>query len=144
MKSLIKTAFAYAVAAMAGGVFYREFTKLSQFTGETTLSVVHTHLFMLGMFGFLITALLYDRFHLEGDRKFKIFRITYNIGLILTTVMLIVRGVLQVCGSELSKGLDASISGLSGIGHILTGVGIVFLFLALLKHAGRELGNDRQ
>ena len=33
MKKLIGTSFGYAVAALAGGVFYREFTKLSGFSG---------------------------------------------------------------------------------------------------------------
>ena len=43
MKRYINSALLYAVLAMAGGVFYREFTKFNDFTGKTTLSVVHTH-----------------------------------------------------------------------------------------------------
>lgn len=49
MKRYINTALLYAVLAMAGGVFYREFTKLNGYTDPTTLSVVHTHYFLLGM-----------------------------------------------------------------------------------------------
>lgn len=49
MKRCINAALLYAVLAMAGGVFYREFTKFNGFTGKTTLSVVHTHYFLLGM-----------------------------------------------------------------------------------------------
>ena len=49
MKRYMNTALLYAVFAMAGGVFYREFTKFNGFTGKTTLSVVHTHYFLLGM-----------------------------------------------------------------------------------------------
>ena len=33
MKKLLNTAFIYALAAMAGGVFYREFTKFNGFPG---------------------------------------------------------------------------------------------------------------
>ena len=51
-------ALIYAVAAMVSGVFFREFTKFTQFTGQTRLSVMHTHYFMLGMFFFLILLLL--------------------------------------------------------------------------------------
>lgn len=58
MKRYMNTALVYAVLAMAGGVFYREFTKFVGFTGETTLSVVHTHYFMLGMALFLLLLLL--------------------------------------------------------------------------------------
>ena len=35
MKKLLNTAFIYALAAMAGGVFYREFTKFNGFSGRT-------------------------------------------------------------------------------------------------------------
>lgn len=49
MKRYMNTALLYAVLAMAGGVFYREFTKFNGFTAKTALSVVHTHYFLLGM-----------------------------------------------------------------------------------------------
>ena len=58
MKRCINAALLYAVLAMAGGVFYREFTTFNGFTGKTTLSVVHTHYFLLGMV-FLFILLLY-------------------------------------------------------------------------------------
>ena len=40
-KKLANTAFFYAILSMIGGVFYREFTKLNNFTGVTRLSFVH-------------------------------------------------------------------------------------------------------
>ena len=49
MKRYINAAMLYAVFAMAGGVFYREFTKFNGFTAKTTLSVVHTHYLLLGV-----------------------------------------------------------------------------------------------
>ena len=138
MKKMLNLSFLYAVLAMVGGVFYREFTKLNGFTGRTALGVVHTHLFLLGMVMFLLVALFAVRLPLTGQKTFKPFLITYNIGVPLTVVMLIVRGVPQVLGMELGKGMDAAISGIAGIGHILTGVGIVLLFLALRKAAPEE------
>ena len=57
MKKYLNIAFAYAIAAMVGGVFYREFTKYSGFTGVTALGKVHAHLFLLGMLVFLVVAL---------------------------------------------------------------------------------------
>ena len=62
MKRYMNTALLYAVLAMAGGVFYREFTKFNGFTGKTTLSVVHTHYFLLGMVFFLLLLLLEKNF----------------------------------------------------------------------------------
>ena len=133
MKKYLNISLVYAVAAMAGGVFYREFTKFNQFTDVTALGKVHTHLFLLGMVVFLLVALFADRLRLEEQKTFRTFMSIYNIGVPLTAVMLLVRGVTQVLGLPLSKGASASISGIAGIGHILTGVGIVLLLLALRK-----------
>lgn len=62
MKKMLNFALGYAIAAMVGGVFYREFTKFSGFTGVTTLGKVHTHLFLLGMVMFMIVALCSKNF----------------------------------------------------------------------------------
>lgn len=58
MKRYMNMALVYAILAMVGGVFYREFTKFNGFTGRTTLGVVHTHYFLLGMVFFLLLLLL--------------------------------------------------------------------------------------
>lgn len=57
----------------------------------------------------------------------------YHIGLNLTAVMLVVRGVTQVVGTNLSRDADAAISGMAGIGHILLGVSLVLLLLQIRR-----------
>ncbi len=132
MKKIINTSFIYAILAMISGVFYREFTKINDFVGKTTLSVVHTHLFMLGMVFFLVILLLAKQYkNIIDNKRFKAFYYVYNSGLVLTTVMFTWRGILQVLGNSVSKGLNASISGMAGIGHILLGVGIIIFFTIL-------------
>ena len=116
------------------GVYFREFTKIMGFTGVTTLSKAHPHLLMLGTVLFLIVALFSERLSLETDKTFNLFMRMYNIGLPLTVLMMLIRGTLEVIGAPLSKGLDASISGIAGIGHILLGLGII-LFIYSLKKA---------
>ncbi len=135
MKKYLNISLIYAIAAMAGGVFYREFTKFQGYTGVTSLAKVHTHLFMLGMFVFLVTALYAARYDLTTIKTFRVFLWTYNLGVPLTAVMLFVRGVPQVMGMTLSSAVNASISGIAGIGHILTGIGIILLLLSLKKLA---------
>ena len=135
MKKYLNIAFAYAIAAMAGGVFYREFTKFNGFTGVTALGKVHTHLFLLGMLVFLVVALFASRQDLRQLKTFRAFLWTYNLGVPLMAVMLAVRGVAQVLGWTLSAAADASISGIAGIGHVLTGVGLVLLLVSLRKSA---------
>lgn len=135
MKKYLNISLIYAIAAMVGGVFYREFTKWNGFTGMTALGKVHTHLFLLGMLMFLIIALFAEHHDLQKQKFFRVFLWVYNIGVPLTAVMLVVRGIAQVLNVSLSSAANASISGIAGIGHILTGVGLVLLLISLKKTA---------
>ena len=134
MERYLNAALTYAVLAMAGGVFYREFTKLSGFDGRTALGVVHTHYFMLGMVFFLLLLVLEKTFSFTGAKTGRVLAV-YHVGLNLTAVMLAVRGVTQVLGAELSSGMSAAISGMAGIGHILLGVSLILILLRIGKCA---------
>ncbi|EDS73229.1 DUF2871 domain-containing protein [Anaerofustis stercorihominis] len=138
MKRLLNTSFMYAILAMIGGVFYREFTKYNGFTGVTMLSKVHAHLFMLGMIVFLVILLLNDKFDIISLGKFNIFYIIYNLGVLITSVMLAVHGVIQVLNVNISKALVSAISGIAGIGHIFVGVGILLLFFMLKERISEK------
>ncbi len=131
MKRYMNFSLLYAVIAMAGGVFYREFTKLNDFTAKTTLSVIHTH-YLLGMVFFLLLLLLEKNFSFTNVKTMRILAV-YHIGLNLTAVMFAVRGVTQVLETALSSGIDAAISGIAGIGHILLGVSMVFLLVQIRR-----------
>lgn len=133
MKKHVIVAFAYAVAAMACGVFYREFTKFNDFTGVTSLGKVHTHLFLLGMVMFLLVALFDAKLSFSRQKLYKPFMIVYNIGVPLASALMLVRGIVQVLHTEIPSGADAAISGIAGIGHVLVALGIVFFFILILR-----------
>ena len=60
--------------------------------------------------------------------------IGYHVGLNLTAIMLLIRGVLQVTAADtLSHGMDAAISGIAGIGHLVLGVSMIMILLAIKK-----------
>lgn len=132
MKRYADASLLYALIAMAGGVFYREFTKFSGFTGKTALSVVHTHYFLLGMVFFLLLLLLEKSFAFSGEKTGCVLAL-YHVGLNVTGAALLVRGVAQVLALPLSRGMDASLSGVAGIGHLLLGVSMVLLLLRIRK-----------
>ena len=132
MKRYMNAALVYSLLAMAGGVFYREFTKFSGFAGKTALSVVHTHYFMLGMVFFLLLLLLEKNFAFTSPKTGRVLAV-YHAALNLTGAMFLVRGVLQVLGTPLSAGATAAISGVAGIGHILLGVSLVLVLLQLRR-----------
>lgn len=132
MKRYMNVALVYAVLAMVGGVFYREFTKFNGFTAKTTLGVVHTHYFLMGMVFFLLLLLLEKNFSFTGKKTGRIL-VAYHIGLNLTAVMFVVRGITQVLETSLSSGMSAAISGVAGIGHILLGVSLVLLLVQIKR-----------
>ena len=132
MKRYMNSALLYAVLAMVGGVFYREFTKFNGFTGKTALGVVHTHYFVLGMVFFLLLLLLEKAFAFTGKNTGRVLAV-YHAGLNLAAVMFVVRGVTQVLGLALSSGMSAAISGVAGIGHILLGVSLVLILLEIRR-----------
>ena len=139
MKRYMNLALLYAVLAMVGCVFYREFTKCKGFTAKTTLGVVHTHYFLLGMVFFLLLLLLEKSFSFTGAKTGRILA-AYQVGLNLTAVMFVVRGVPQVLGTALSSGMSAAISGIAGIGHILLGVSLVLVLIQIRRSVSAVKG----
>ena len=88
MKKYFNAAIVYASLALAGGVFYREFTKYTAFTGKTNLAFLHTHYFMLGMFFFLALALLERAFAFSAQKGIKTWITLYHVGLNITTTFI--------------------------------------------------------
>ena len=132
MKRYLNISLAYAVAAMVGGVFYREFTKWNGFPeGQfTQLGLVHTHLLTLGFIVLLIVLALEKVFAISRSPKlFAWFFWLYNAGLILTSAMLIWHGTLTVLGRE----SNAMIAGIAGLGHIAITAGMIVFFVALRR-----------
>lgn len=132
LKSYINASLIYAILALIGGVYYREFTKFMGYTGKTMLSVVHTHYFLLGMVFFLLLLVL-EKCFAFGNEKTEKLVIAYNSGLNLTVLMMLVRGTLQVLGTSLNNVVNASISGIAGIGHIVLGVSLFMILLEIRK-----------
>lgn len=133
MKKYINIAFYYAIASLLSGVIYRELTKAFNFTGQSALSAAHLHLFALGTLMFLLVAIFVQITPVSQFKSFKLFVILYNIGLPFMVAMFYVRGIFQIMGTELSRGLDASIAGMAGLSHITLSVAIILLFVALRK-----------
>ena len=81
---------------------------------------------MIGVMAALsLVAYLFFRVPFYGGSSFHL----GNTFTALTALLLGVRGVVQVRGMELARGLDAAISGMAGIGHILLGVGLILILL---------------
>ncbi|MBP2098216.1 DUF2871 domain-containing protein [Enterococcus rivorum] len=128
MKKMVRTSMSYMILGLIFGVYFREFTKINDFTGVTQLSVLHTHTLILGMFFFLIVLLLEKNFNITQHKNYKKFYMFYNMGLGITLLMMLIHGTMTVLGIDSS----AAISGIAGLGHIILTVGLGFLFNVLL------------
>jgi hypothetical protein len=133
MKRIAKLSFFYSMFGLFLGAFYREFTKMNGFTGKTVLSGLHTHVLVSGVLFLLIVLLLEKNFELTKNKKFNKFYITYNIGLLLSVVMMAIRGCIEVLGLEVSTMIDSSISGIAGLSHIILTIAYILFFLILLN-----------
>ena len=97
----------------------------SLYSAWTTLSVVHTH--------YLISGLVEMNVHFV-DEKVNKYLMVYHIGLNLTAIMMVVRGIVQVIQMY---DVSAAIPGIAGMGHILLGVSLI-LILIQIKHADKD------
>jgi hypothetical protein len=127
MRRLYLAAITYAVLGLASGVFFREITKATAFTGTTQLSLVHTHLLALGLLMMLIVLALDATVGVSGSRSFSWFFTTYNAGLVITAGTLTWHGLLQIAGQEAGPAL----AGIAGLGHILLTIGLGCLLFSL-------------
>ncbi|MCG7410503.1 DUF2871 domain-containing protein [Paenibacillus sp. ACRRX] len=128
LKQLYYTSLLYVILGLISGVFYREYTKWSEFDGQTLLKGVHTHILVLGFLFFLIVLILGKLFAVHEARSFKAWYYVYNLGLLFTISTMVARGIGQVN--------DLTLNGLShaaGLGHTILGAGLIWLLILLGK-----------
>jgi hypothetical protein len=133
MKHYLKAATIYTIIGLLSGVFYREITKIMDYTSRTSLSLIHGHYISLGLFVFLFLLILEKQFAFSGIKSSKKVIIGYHIGLNMTGLGFLMRGLTQVFEMDLTKDLNASISGISGMGHILLAISLLMILRNIKK-----------
>jgi uncharacterized protein YacL len=128
MKRLFNLSFFYLILGLALGVFFREFTKLNDFSGTTTLNVAHTHTLVLGFIFFLVIVILEKVFTISNIKYFNIWLITYNIGLLSLISTLVARGVLEILNKDF-----AGLPHIAGTSHAILGLSLIWFMIILKK-----------
>lgn len=136
MKKVMNSALIYFIVAMVSGVFYREFTKMAAFSGNTTLGVLHTHLLILGTGVALLLAFVFKK---EQPKNFNKLFIAYNITFPLMILTMLLRGIVEVKEITLSPALNASLSGVTGLSHIGMAVCLLLFLLEIRKKYLKEI-----
>jgi len=133
MEQLYKTSFLYLILGLISGVFYREFTKILNFEGITSLSKVHPHLLLLGFLFFLSLIFIEKSYNIRKNKRFNLFYNIYNLGLLLTSIFMVWRGILDVLGKD-----SKMVSGMAGLGHILLGIGLIMFTIIIKENVVQE------
>ena len=128
MKKYYYLSFTYLILGLIAGVFYRELTRMSDFTGQTVLKGVHTHLLVLGFIFFLVVLILDQLFKLSQYRGSKAWFIAYHVGFVATVATMVARGIAQVKGFDI-----AGLSHMAGLAHAILGITLVWFMIILGK-----------
>ena len=128
MKKLFNLSFIYLGIGLALGIFYREFTKMNNFTGTTTLGVAHTHTLVLGFMFLLIVLIIDKNFDISSYKNFNKWLITYNVGVIGLIATIVFRGILEVLSKDF-----AGLPHMAGLTHAILGASLVWFMIILNK-----------
>ena len=124
--NLLGLAFTNMIMGLFVGVFYREFTKFYHFTEANHLGKMHGHLLILGFVVMILLYLLTANMNLEQIHSLKKPIHILEAGLVFTIVTMFVIGVYEVVGmGETTINMHA-MAGMSGLGHILLSIGLVW------------------
>lgn len=128
MKRYYNAAMLYLIIGLGLGVFYREFTKMLGFEGQTVLKGLHTHVLVLGCIFFIVVLLVEKSFGLSSLKQSKAWFIFYNISFVAFIGTMLTRGILQV------KGLDMNgLTHMAGLAHALIGAALIWFMILLGK-----------
>ena len=92
LKTLAIIATSWAILGLLAGVGFRELTRHAT-ADPGTLGIVHGHTLILGMMVSLILLVLEKLFVLSEWKFFKPAFVVWNLGLLVTVVMLFVQGL---------------------------------------------------
>ena len=136
--NIFDMATTYLIMGLGAGIFYREFTKYFAFTGPTHLAKVHVHTLVLGFIVSMILYLVLKNLENQKLKELKKPLSVYNTGLVLTLVTMMTYGIYDVIGKGQETISIGAISGFSGIGHLLLGVGLVWTWVKIRKAISLE------
>lgn len=127
-RTLFRLAAFWTAVGLVMGLYYRTLTHSRDFTGQTQLSVTHTHSLALGMLMLLVLTGLSIVLPLHSN-GFRWGVWTYNLGLALTVGTMAVRGTMQVLGTGAPH--HPALNGVSGLGHMALTAALVMILGAL-------------
>lgn len=126
-ENILGLSLSFLVTGLMNGVLFREVTKFYAFDGNTHLGKLHVHTLVLG---FLLLLGIYLLLKNTEETKITALKKPFYIylsGLIFTISNMGVQGFFDIVGGDKMHIKIAALDGMSGIGHILLSVGLIWL-----------------
>lgn len=133
-KNILGLSYTALVMGLVAGVFYREFTKFYDFQDKSHLSILHVHALVLGFLLLLIIYMVTSGYDSKRVQSLKKPIQTYITGFTFTIVNMTVFGIYEVVSQGQSTINEAALESMSGLGHILLAVGLVWTIVRLFKN----------
>lgn len=131
--NILGMSFTMLIIGLAGGVFYREFTKFYAFGSTGHLGKIHTHILVLGFILTLIIYILSRTYDKKLSLKLKKSFHIYITGLVITIVNMTVIGIWEVVSMGQATINIKILEGLSGFGHLVLATGLIKILLNLYE-----------
>lgn len=123
---------------LAIGIIAGASTRIVGFEGQKSLISVHSHAFSLGFKFFLIVLVLEKVFKISEVKNFGKWLVFYNVALIFMIVTLVIRGILQVNGTDF-----AALSPMAGISHTMISASLVWFVVIISKSIKKLEKNNK-
>lgn len=130
-ENIFKLAISFLIMGLISGVFYREFVKYYKWQGLISLSFIHVHLLTLGFMMLVLVYMLVKILRIDIIKLKRPIKL-YLSGLVLTIVCMLVKGIYEITSAGADLFPRAALSGISGLGHMIIGIGMVWVLISLI------------
>lgn len=137
-ENILGLSLAFSVTGLMNGVIYREFTKFYAYTAPNHLGKLHVHTLVLGFLVLFLLYILVKHYGKEALQSLKKPFYLYLSGVIFTIANMGVQGFFDIVGGDKTHIKIAALDGMSGIGHILLSVGLVWLLFQIFMAEKRK------
>lgn len=133
-QNIIGLSYTFLVMGLIAGVFYREFTKFYKYQADNHLSKLHVHVLVLGFLLMMILYLVVKEYDVKKILTIRTPLYVFVSGFTFTIVNMTLSGFYEVVSANRPIIKKAALEGLSGLGHIVLSIGIVWIVVKIFQN----------
>lgn len=137
-RNILGLSFTFLIMGLIGGVFYREFTKFYNYQAVNHLSKLHVHILVLGFLLMLVVYMVSKKYDIEIVLTLKKPIYVFVSGFAFTVINMALFGIYEVVGQGNDIVNRHALEGLSGIGHIILTIGLVWTLVKIFQNESRK------